>query len=338
MDWEVEAVCTAAECPVLLFPSVKAGLDVDWSDDGQKAGALEELVRQVRSLTTWSAREVPEVLTEVARQYAGALKKVQEQDLEEGKDGKVSIREGVAEDRQVSIEDPEMRHGRKSKSKRFNGYKVHVATDMDSELILAAAVTPANRPEEEAAPGLQADLKRQRVKIRELDVDRGYPNSVLARSVEAEGGEVVCKPFPVRNTHAGLFTKLDFDIDCKTGRVTCPAGETERFEPGQVVHFDPDACGACNLRGRCTHAASGKGRTVTLAEDEERQQRFRALMASPEGRQRLRGRVVVEHRLSHFARKQGPRARYRGVRKNLFDARRTGAVVNRETIDRKLLA
>jgi hypothetical protein len=37
----------------------------------------------------------------------------------------------VAAERRVSIEDPEMRHGRKSKSKRFNGYKRHIATDLD---------------------------------------------------------------------------------------------------------------------------------------------------------------------------------------------------------------
>jgi len=40
-----------------------------------------------------------------------------------------------------------MRHGRKSSSKRFNGYKRHIAADLDTDLIVACAVTPANRPE-----------------------------------------------------------------------------------------------------------------------------------------------------------------------------------------------
>jgi hypothetical protein len=51
-----------------------------------------------------------------------------------------------------------MRHGRKSKSKRFDGYKQHVSTDLETDLVLACAVTPANRPEEEAAPALSADM------------------------------------------------------------------------------------------------------------------------------------------------------------------------------------
>jgi hypothetical protein len=58
---------------------------------------------------------------------------VRQQDLELREDGGVQIRQGVAEDRRVSIEDAEMRHGRKSKSKQFNGYKQHVGTDLDTD-------------------------------------------------------------------------------------------------------------------------------------------------------------------------------------------------------------
>ena len=51
-----------------------------------------------------------------------------------------------------------MRHGRKTKSKRFNGYKRHLAIDLDTLLVLAVAVLPANRPEEDAAPGVVVDI------------------------------------------------------------------------------------------------------------------------------------------------------------------------------------
>jgi hypothetical protein len=85
--------------------------------------------------------------------------------------GGMKIREGVAPDRRVSVEDREMRHGRKSKSKRFNGYKRHIATDLDSDLILARAITPANRPEEEAAPELQRDIEQMGRSIAELNID-----------------------------------------------------------------------------------------------------------------------------------------------------------------------
>jgi hypothetical protein len=72
---------------------------------------------------------------------------LREQDLDpEPPDGKPRIRKGTAVDRRVSVEDKDMRHGRKSKSKRFNGYKGHIACDLDTELIVACGITPANRP------------------------------------------------------------------------------------------------------------------------------------------------------------------------------------------------
>jgi hypothetical protein len=95
----------------------------------------------------------------------------------------LSVRQGVAPERRVSIEDDQMRHGRKSKSKRFDGYKEHIAADLDSDLIVACALTPANRPEDEATPALAADMRRQDLRISELSIDRAYINSDLVRNI-----------------------------------------------------------------------------------------------------------------------------------------------------------
>jgi len=137
-----------------------------------------------------------------------------------------------------------MRHGRKSKSKRFNGYKRHIATDLDTDLILACAVTPANRPEEEAAPVLQADLERQRRRIAEMHIDRGYITSPVVADVLADGGDVICKPWVPRN--GKLFTKADFKINMRDRTITCPAGETESIDLGADVEFSPPLCARCD--------------------------------------------------------------------------------------------
>jgi hypothetical protein len=57
---------------------------------------------------------------------------------------------------------------------RINGYKRHIATDLDTGLIVAVAITPANLPEQTAMPILQDDLEHQHIVIRELFIDRGY--------------------------------------------------------------------------------------------------------------------------------------------------------------------
>jgi hypothetical protein len=334
-----ESICRSAGIRLLLAPSVKAGLDIDWSDREQKANAIERLASEVDALVDWIERKQPELAAdEAVEPYIAAIHQVEEQDLEQTRQGKIQLRTGVAKDRRVSIEDAEMRHGRKSKSKRFNGYKEHVAADLHAGLILACAVTPANVPEEAATPELEADIERHEQRIGELLLDRAYLNSSMAENVENTGGEVICKPWPVRNNRGDLFTKTDFIINARHMTITCPAGEVENFDWGQVVEFDPDACGDCRLRCQCTHAASGAGRQVKIADDERRQKRLRRLQRSPSGRQRLRERTGIEHHLAHVAQRKGHRARYRGTRKNLYDLRRASAIQNLEAVQRKLAA
>ena len=229
-----------------------------------------------------------------------------------------------------------MRHGRKSKSKRFNGYKQHIGTHLDAGLVLACTVTPANRPEGEATPELKEDLRRLGLEVDALFMDRAYVNSELAEEVKGDGGEVVCKPWHGRNARPGMYGKKDFAIDVKAGTITCPAGQVESFEPGQVVQFDPEGCGACALRAQCTQSASGRGRSVRLGEDEALQKRLRRLQDTHSGRAKLRERVPVEHPLAHLGQHQGPRARYRGTRKNTFDLRRLCAIQNLESIHRRI--
>lgn len=329
-----ETICEEAGTTLLLSPSIKAGLDMDWNDPAQKADAIEIVCAQMTSLLQWLDKR--QVMNEAPlKQHIEALKQVHEQNAEVGDNGSIQMLQGVAEDRRVSIEDADQRHGRKSKSKRFNGYKEHIAIDIDSGLILAGGITPANRPEEEAMPSLVQDIQRWPVTFGEVLIDRGYINSPNIADLAKAGAEILCKPWKLRNANPALFSKADFKIDMRAQTITCPAGQVERFEPGDVVAFDPEICGACTIRNQCTHAASGRGRTVKIADDEKLQHKLRKLQSSPRGRERLRQRVPVEHSLAHIAARKGPRARYRGIRKNLFDIRRTAAIQNLETIQRK---
>jgi hypothetical protein len=329
----VEELCEQAKATLLSGSSTKAALDIDWNDPEQKAEALNRLCLHIDRLSAWVERHVEKVEESPLARYIEALAQVKEQDLEPGANGGVQIREGVAEDRRISIEDAEMRHGRKSKSQRIDGYKQHVATALDESLILAVAVTSANRPEEEATPMLQADLTRQGLSVSAAYMDRAYLNSTLAEDVKASGGEVVCKPWKGAGKE-GRFGKRDFEINVREGTIMCPNGEVEPFEPGQVVEFDPEACGPCPMRAQCTKAATGRGRTVTMGDDEKLQKKLRRLQHTKAGRAKLRERVPVEHRLAHLANRQGPQARYIGLRKNTFDLRRLGAIQNLEVINR----
>jgi IS5 family transposase len=333
LRWRPTTLAERAGAEVLLMPSIKAALDVDWSDSDQKARALRLLVSQLDDLEAWVEQHVPAAALAEVEPHLATLRQIRAQDVEDTPSGP-RIRNGVAFDRRVSIEDAEMRHGRKSDSYGFSGYKRHVATDIDSDLIVAVAVTPANVPEQRALATLQGDWEHQRIQLSELYIDRGHIASEVVDDIIAAGGEVICRPWQFANR--GRFAKADFDINIRDRTITCPEGQTRPFKLGDDVEFDPEICDVCPARSRCTTAARGTGRSVLIAANEPLQKRLRTLIASPRGRRRLRERVPVEHRLAHIASRQGPRARYRGVRKNTLDLRRAAALQNLEAAHRQV--
>lgn len=337
LGWTEERVCREAACPLLLASSIKAGLDLDWSDPEEKASAVPTVIEQLTSLERWiTARLAAELTRPPLDEHVETLRQIIGQDLEPDPDGsgRMRIRHGVAEDRRVSIEDKEMRHGRKTKSKRFNGYKRHLAIDLDTQLILAIAVLPANRPEAEAAPDLVADLTAQGLTIGALYIDRGYINAPIVDDLLARRCVVVCRPWLAQN--GNHFRKSDFKINMRDRTITCPAGEQQPITLGAKVEFPADTCRACPLRAKCTDAALERGRSVAIADNELLQHRLRKQAATAVGREQLRERVPVEHRQAHTCRRQGATARYVGSRKNEFDLRRVSALSNFEVIQRRL--
>lgn len=242
------------------------------------------------------------------------------------------MRRGVARERLVSVEDPQMRHGRKSRSMRFDGYKRHVLRDLGTGLVRAVGVTTANAPEATATEGIAQDLAYQEdAHLEELHIDRAYLPSELVRKRPA-GLEVYCKAWRVRNAE-GLYPKTAFELDWEGGLLRCPAGVSMPFEVGGVVRFPKKTCAACPLRERCTKSEKS-GRSVSIHPDERLLAELRERQRTPEGRAKLRERVKVEHSLAHIDHWQGARARYKGVRKNLFDLRRSAVVHNLHVIAR----
>jgi hypothetical protein len=337
LKWSASRVCAEAGVPALDALSVKRGLDINWNDNVEKADAIKTLAGQLASLEAFIKKHLgEEVKRAPLKDLMETLGQIIKQDLEPDPGGGsgVKIKQEVAADRRVSVEDRQMRHGRKSKTKLFNGYKRHIARDLDGKLVLACDVTPANKPEEEAAARLKQDIEAQGLRVGELHIDRGYIRSPVVREVLDDGGQLRCKPWSGRNTRSGLFAKAEFDIDMRAKTIACPMGQVERFELGTIVTFAPSACVPCPARAICTNARAGAGRTVEITADEDIQQRLRKQIATPIGRERLRERVDVEHALAHIGQRQGRRARYWGVRNNKYDLRRAASIQNLETMQR----
>jgi len=328
-EWELAEVAQEAGAEVVCGSSLKANLDHDWDQTTQKEEALSLVLATLTQVESWLSSLPQAEQHPKAQQYLEVARQVKAQDVEKEQEGKATLIKGVAKDRRISVEDGQMRHGRKSRSVRVDGYKRHVLHDMDSGLVRAVGVTAANAPEASVTEAISADLEHQAVTLQELHIDRAYLSShwVRTRSPELE---VYCKAWPVRQ--GKQFSKQAFHLDWERQIICCPAKLEMPFTPGGVVHFPKKSCVQCPLQTQCT--TSPKGRSVSIHPDEALLVELRQRQLTQAGRAKLRERVAVEHTLAHIGHWQGERARYRGLRKNLFDLRRCAVIHNLHVLAR----
>jgi len=206
-----------------------------------------------------------------------------------------------------------------------------VLRDLDTGLVPAVGITPANVPEAAVTDDITADLAAQHATLGELHIDRAYLPSNLVRD-RGNDLAIFCKAWRVRNT-SGRYAKTDFRLDFDRGQLTCPNNVSIPFTPGKTAHYPKQTCATCPLQTRCT--TSSNGRSVAIHPDEALLVELRQRQSTATGRAQLRERVAVEHALAHIGHWQGHRARYRGTRKNLFDLRRTAVVHNLHIIARQ---
>lgn len=305
---------------VLAAAAAKA--DIDWQDPAARRDQLETLVLAAIDLLDAADRVEGD---EAVDEAAGLLAAVVDQDVEV--DGQhLAIRDGVAPDRVVSHSDPEMRHGRKSASRRFDGHKMDVMVDEDSELVLGVDIRAGNAGDGEGAAPLLGEVQgRDGIEVQTLLGDMAYSDGDVREAVEEAGAELVAKVPPVSN--AGRFPKTDFTVDLDAESVTCPAGHTttesrstkdHKGRPAAMYLFADDLCADCPLRDSCTGGKSG--RTILVGKHEARIQAARVAQAEPDTKALLRRRPKVERKIDHLQDLGMRKARYRGRRKTKLQA------------------
>jgi hypothetical protein len=303
----------------------------DWDDRDARDVLVDALVRDARAAL---AALEGEKLEATAAEAAELLALVAGQDVEAGADGVFRIARRVAPDRVISTVDPEARHGHKSRSRRFDGYKGHLSVDPDSELIDNVVVTPANIPDADAVTDLLDDDRDDGDGDGDQPLvfgDSAYAGPDTISDLNDAGYEVIAKVPPATNRD-GRYSKDDFVVDLAAHTVTCPARQTAAIRLGPAgdgrATFGP-ACVSCPLRDRCT--ASPAGRTISIHPREAVLQRAKRFQATPEWQSTYRQiRPRVERKIAHFVRAVwgGRRARTRGTDRVTTDAVTRAAAVN----------
>jgi Transposase DDE domain len=305
-----------------------AALDLEWGEPGVRSRALglvlEEVARWQRWLEQQQTLAAPHPpLQEVMATITQILPHDTAPDPGGGPGGR-RLKQPVAPDRRLSIAEQDLRHGRKSRPKPFNGFKEPFAGDVESKVTREVVVRPANAPEHEGVE-LRAEELEKAPGLLQRDIDLGDMASPRIAPWAEPGVYSIARPWPQVGP---LFTTQDCRLDFAAMQGTCPGGQTVPRVPSTPAQFPATACDACAVRAQCTTAPHGHGRSVSLREDEPCQQKLRATLKTRRGRAALRKRTAVEHTLAHQLVHQGRRARDKGVRQNQFDGRRHAAVSN----------
>jgi hypothetical protein len=366
---------------VCTLDYAKAGKpDIDWDDPQARQDLVSDLVNDaLRLLEVLAGPDAPE--RDAAEADAlGLLALVAGQDVEpadgsDGTDGRWRIARKVAPDRVISTVDREARHTRKSKSKRRDGFRGHVAAGPETGLITDCEMTmaagkgstdadngvkmacrdrfhdgggatagegPAAAPEPEAQPepGPQPEPERG-------DADA---------QAQAGGLEVYGDSAYGSGEARAAYRDAGHDtiIKPKPVQPAVPGGFTiDDFavdEDAGTVTCPAGitrpmsktrtvtfgaACAGCPLRGRCTTAKDGRSMTIHPHEDLLRAARAQA--RTDEFRQAYPTRSVIERIISWTATCNGRRIklRYLGTAKNDAWLHNRCAAINLRTLVRR---
>jgi len=326
--------------------SFKGEAAIDWDDTEARQALLQTIVSDVRSLLELANQQKEHLSSddpnfEKLQEAMRLLSDLFHQDIEVDDTAKATLKQEVSRDRIISVHDPEMRHGRKSKSKRFDGHKGTIATDTESKLITATDVIAGNASDSENALKLcQQSEENTGCEVDTVLGDTAYGNGEVRREFAEAGIDVMAKTPPVPNR--GTFTKEDFDIDIENNSVSCPGGHTttkwykgasHKRRDGRVVSvkmfkFDDDVCGPCQFRQECINGTSGRGRTVSVHPDEALLQQARAFQKTETFKEQYRDRTIVEHRIARLVQLGIRQSRYFGQKKSAFQLAMAAAVAN----------
>jgi hypothetical protein len=326
--------------------SIKGEAELDWDNPKERqrllreiVGAADGLIEEVRkvraSLVDGSVEDA------ALKQAAERLSQVLLQDIErtQEEDGPL-LHEGVAKDRMPSVHDPQMRHGRKSAHKRFDGHKAQIAVDTESQIITAVAVLAGNAPDNEGALALVNEAEtNSEATVAETIADCAFGDGATRQQFAAAGRTLVAK-VPA-TTNRGCFPKTAFAIDLEAQTCTCPAGQAGVARYGKAhresneherklrgFQFAAQTCAACPLRPQCVRGRGGGGRSIAIHAQEALLQQARALQRSPAFHTYKLDRQVVEHRLARLVQLGIRQARYFGRTKTLFQLLMAATVAN----------
>jgi Transposase domain (DUF772). len=115
---ELTEIASEMEADLVAGSSLKAALDLNWDDPNERNLALGMVLGVLSQVETHLEGEAETKSHPVVLSSLEAAQQIETQDVEIDEQGEVKLRKGVAKNRRIAIEDEEMRHGRKNRTKK----------------------------------------------------------------------------------------------------------------------------------------------------------------------------------------------------------------------------
>jgi len=325
---KVEDVATQWKVPWVLAKSTKGHFGIDWHNPDQRAEVMEAVADGTLRTVGQVRHHLEQLPTNHHRRFLRRcrnLARVVEQNLETDEQGRLVVAKKVVADRIVSLTDPCARHGRKSKSRTFNGFKLHVLGDIVSGLITSLTVTQGNDHDGSVAHRL---IGRAKALHQELDTvlgDTAYGGATLRhRTLATLDVRLVSPPAlpPPNKRRPDALKRDDFTIDFQETTATCPQGivADRHLKVWSKVHncstlvfvWNSKTCAACPVHERCRGTRKG-GRRLQLHPHEQELRQARLEWQDAEIRALYRQRSQCERLVNQVVRHGGRRARSWGL-------------------------
>jgi len=273
--------------------------EIDWSDPAARSTQLKTLVDDSQAALELALQQIenPEV-----RSLGWTISKILGDDVEQTLEGGCKIGQGTAPDRFISLHDDEMRHGRKSASKKFDGHKVSTSMDQASELILDIEDLAAPLGDgQDLLPAIQRIEENVGVSVERVLADGAYGSGQNRADCAEHPSQPVDLVSPLRRPTDPEVDKSAFRIDDQTQTATCPNGQTvlaKRIETDAqnrtalTFVFERTICETCPLFMRCVRSkTTGRSVSTSFFENHLREARQRQETAEFKELYRLRPRI-----------------------------------------------
>ena len=306
--------------------------DIDWADPQQRLSQLQVLVEDVETALERAAEQSD---NDEVRYLGWLLTKILGDDIVTDEEGQSQIGQGTAPDRIISITEPEMRHGRKSKAHLFNGFKAAVSTEQSSELILDIAGTTASGSDGvHLMPTIERTEAEAKVTVERVIGDGAY-GSGKNRAACADRHKPIDLVSPLAKPSDPEVHKSAFQIDLEAQTATCPQGHTVSGKPGPkqderptwLFTFPRPTCETCRSFEPCVRSKK-TGRTVRAGPYEAHLHEAWVRQQTEEFDTLYRLRPAVERKIGELARHGLRDTRYIGHNKRLLQRLWLVAAVN----------